>query len=593
MAVSARFLADWTSFYDAVDKADLKLVTFQDGARNAESALNKMTDNFSGRKLIQEATVMAEAVERAGGISKLTASELERVSSTAAQAAAKMKALGEEVPPSIDMLAGATSRAKIENDKLLDSIGASGGRMSGLSDASVKTTGSMNGLTTVYHQFDGVLQSVGINIGPQVKGIEDIANAATGASGKIGGLASAGLVLGTGIAAWGITRAIMEFLDLDKSVEKAWRTLLGYGDAAAEVAGAKQDVINRAIANGAKETISYKDAIQFNIDAVKKNADAHIDWSQKLSDAQREVRNLTDAQKNDITIAQEAGASTEKLTNKFHISAEALKILAAQQRDAAAATDEHRQKMEALDKAYDKLMSDTKNANQLAIMEADSARMAAEQLQKKWEVTGRVKDAIFASAEASNAAAKFEQAFVSEQQTIDAENARLIASHAQVGETAKAGGKTAVDAAQQTTQAYAGVAQQITLTGDAIKEYINLMRYTAQANAILQGDGNSLFTTQSQRERVAAIPSFASGVENFAGGVALVHKDEALVNLPSGTSVIPAAGVGGAGRGGGLSVSIVANTIVSTREEISEMIRHGIADFYRATGTPLPSGGLA
>jgi hypothetical protein len=34
-------------------------------------------------------------------------------------------------------------------------------------------------------------------------------------------------------------------------------------------------------------------------------------------------------------------------------------------------------------------------------------------------------------------------------------------------------------------------------------------------------------------------PGFAMGVTSFAGGIARVHKDELLVNLPRGTSVIP------------------------------------------------------
>src|SRR5205823_1313056 len=34
--------------------------------------------------------------------------------------------------------------------------------------------------------------------------------------------------------------------------------------------------------------------------------------------------------------------------------------------------------------------------------------------------------------------------------------------------------------------------------------------------------------------------SFASGVTNFAGGLAYVHQNELLVNMPRGTSVIPA-----------------------------------------------------
>jgi hypothetical protein len=41
-----------------------------------------------------------------------------------------------------------------------------------------------------------------------------------------------------------------------------------------------------------------------------------------------------------------------------------------------------------------------------------------------------------------------------------------------------------------------------------------------------------------------ALPSFAGGVTDFKGGLAFVHKDEALVNLPKGTDVIPKQDVG-------------------------------------------------
>lgn len=43
------------------------------------------------------------------------------------------------------------------------------------------------------------------------------------------------------------------------------------------------------------------------------------------------------------------------------------------------------------------------------------------------------------------------------------------------------------------------------------------------------------------------IPGFARGVENFAGGLAYVHKGEVLTNLPRGTSVIPANAVSALG----------------------------------------------
>jgi hypothetical protein len=92
------------------------------------------------------------------------------------------------------------------------------------------------------------------------------------------------------------------------------------------------------------------------------------------------------------------------------------------------------------------------------------------------------------------------------------------------------------------------------------------MAATNRANAILKE--NSLFTTSSQLERIAAgnvggsfsgfnAPSFASGVENFGGGLAKVHGGEVLANLPAGTSVFPK------GSGFGTTISNVFNLVDS------------------------------
>lgn len=53
----------------------------------------------------------------------------------------------------------------------------------------------------------------------------------------------------------------------------------------------------------------------------------------------------------------------------------------------------------------------------------------------------------------------------------------------------------------------------------------------------------------------SAIPKFSSGVQNFEGGLAYVHKNEALVNLPKGTDVIPANRTNGMFDGGGFVAS--------------------------------------
>lgn len=105
MAVTGKFDADFASFFDACQKAEVSLRGFEAGAGKVESSLNRMVDNFSGRKIITEATLMAEAVERVGGTSRLTSAEVERVGRVAAEAAEKLRAWGQDVPPQIQKLA--------------------------------------------------------------------------------------------------------------------------------------------------------------------------------------------------------------------------------------------------------------------------------------------------------------------------------------------------------------------------------------------------------------------------------------------------------------------------------------------------------
>jgi hypothetical protein len=98
MAITSRFVADFAPFEKAVQDAEVSLKGLETGAERVEGSLNRMVDQFSGRKLIQDANLMVEAIERLGGVSQLTDKELERAGKTAAEAAEKMRALGMDVP---------------------------------------------------------------------------------------------------------------------------------------------------------------------------------------------------------------------------------------------------------------------------------------------------------------------------------------------------------------------------------------------------------------------------------------------------------------------------------------------------------------
>jgi hypothetical protein len=107
MAIQATFVADFSSFYEAVERANVELKGFQNNAEKVAGTMSRMVDSFGGQKMIADAAIMARAIEELGGVSKLTATELERAGTKAAEAVAKMKLLGEQVPPALQKLADA------------------------------------------------------------------------------------------------------------------------------------------------------------------------------------------------------------------------------------------------------------------------------------------------------------------------------------------------------------------------------------------------------------------------------------------------------------------------------------------------------
>jgi len=118
MAITARFIADFSSFYEAVQRADAELKDWQNNAEKVGKSLNKMVDQFSGRKLIEDATMMSRAIEEIGGVSKLTATELEAAGAKAAEAVRKMAALGIEIPPALRDLAAAEKQVSNETETM-------------------------------------------------------------------------------------------------------------------------------------------------------------------------------------------------------------------------------------------------------------------------------------------------------------------------------------------------------------------------------------------------------------------------------------------------------------------------------------------
>lgn len=111
MAITGIFGADFSSFNDAVQSADVKLRAFEDDADKVARSLTKMTQSFSGTKVIQDATLMVQAVESLGGTAKLTEAEFKRFGITVNEAVDKMRAMGGDVPENMAKYAAETKSA--------------------------------------------------------------------------------------------------------------------------------------------------------------------------------------------------------------------------------------------------------------------------------------------------------------------------------------------------------------------------------------------------------------------------------------------------------------------------------------------------
>lgn len=108
------------------------MTDFTAGAARVEKALARMTDSFSGRRVLQEATLMEKAVEAIGGTSKLTASELQRVGSTASAAIEKLRALGADVPVGLQKIADEAANAAKASDGFAQKLTTVNGLLGGL-----------------------------------------------------------------------------------------------------------------------------------------------------------------------------------------------------------------------------------------------------------------------------------------------------------------------------------------------------------------------------------------------------------------------------------------------------------------------------
>jgi hypothetical protein len=111
VALSAVFSADFSQFEKSINDAAVHLQVFDRGVKTASRDMTRALESFSGQKVAKEISLLSETMKRlggeagiAGGLLKLSDSELRRVSASANEAMQKFARLGESAPASIRQL---------------------------------------------------------------------------------------------------------------------------------------------------------------------------------------------------------------------------------------------------------------------------------------------------------------------------------------------------------------------------------------------------------------------------------------------------------------------------------------------------------
>jgi hypothetical protein len=261
-----------------------------------------------------------------------------------------------------------------------------------LSTTTKQASSSASQITSAYRQFDGALSAAGINIGPAVKGIEDLAGAAGKTASQLGAVATAGLVVGTAMAAWNLGRQVAEWFNLDQAIGNATAKLLGFGDVAAQTKGAVDDALKLASERAGHLVTTMDEAVRVNtkwredrLKGAKQESEALKDWKKANDEVliaaqnhQRVLDTLNPQVVEAAKFALEHGVSQQKVATAYQLTAsEIAAVVAVMKQEEAAA--------KAAQKASEEAAAAIKKANE----------EAAAAIKKHWDGVGAVIDRVF------------------------------------------------------------------------------------------------------------------------------------------------------------------------------------------------------
>lgn len=192
-AITAKFTADVTDFRAKLSSAQTSVTAFQRTTTQVNNELKKFGNEFSGATLIRQAETMARAVEEIGGVTRLTEKEQKRLNDTVQDALAKYKALGQEAPVEMRLLATELKHVQKEQEKVAtgagktkESIGGVSGLLSkvGPAVAGAFSVGAVVGFAKQIIDLGGEIEDLSSRTGLGVETVQEFKFAAeqTGSS---------------------------------------------------------------------------------------------------------------------------------------------------------------------------------------------------------------------------------------------------------------------------------------------------------------------------------------------------------------------------------------------------------------------------
>ena len=217
-----------------------------------------------------------------------------------------------------------------------------------------KTTGTLKSQVS---DFDQLLQkTTGVSIGPIAQAFDEVSGAAGKTTTQLGAVATAGLVVGTAMAAWDFGRVVAGFFNLDEAIGNATATLLGFGDAAAEAAGAKADTLARASKIAGFEVSQLSTAAVIFAENQQRLGRATLDATTRITAWHGELAKAgVDADALSGEIKTQA-LSVDELARKYGVSVGAIQNFIREEKTAATAAEVASKQIQA---ANARLLKDT------------------------------------------------------------------------------------------------------------------------------------------------------------------------------------------------------------------------------------------